>query len=156
VFNTYFFSLLETMLKRNEYDYKLLERIVSKRKVNLKNYKMLVVPMYLGGFHWQLLAVDMVHDKFYVVDSVIPDSSKIKLNVSSFTVFFSTYLHLNRAGRIQCEDNIELWTTDVPRTLPSAANSYDCGMFACLNMESLSKVPSISGIRYQSNDQGFS
>lgn len=44
-FNTYFYTMLEGMFQRGDYDYKKLERVLTRKKVNLKNYKMVLLPI---------------------------------------------------------------------------------------------------------------
>jgi Ulp1 family protease len=46
------------------------------------------------------------------------------------------------------EENLELWSTEVPKTIPHQSNGYDCGMCLCLNMESLSRLPKVEEIKY--------
>lgn len=70
VFNTYFYTMLESMLKRGDYDYKKLERVITRKKVNLRNYKMILVPINIEKYHWFLLALDLTEDKFYIIDSM--------------------------------------------------------------------------------------
>lgn len=70
VFNTYFYTMLESMLKRGDYDYKKLERVITRKKVNLRNYKMILVPINIEKYHWFLLAADLTEDKFYIIDSM--------------------------------------------------------------------------------------
>lgn len=69
-FNTYFFTQLEDMLKRGDYDYKRLERILIRKKVNLRNFKMVLVPVNIERYHWFVICVDLVDDKFYAIDSM--------------------------------------------------------------------------------------
>jgi Ulp1 family protease len=62
VLPTYFYTLIEDTLKRGDYSYKKTERVLSRSKVNLKHYKMIVTPINLGGYSWILLVADMVND----------------------------------------------------------------------------------------------
>ena len=70
IFNTYFYTMIEGMLKRGDYDYKKLERILTRKKINLRNYKTVVVPINIKKYHWLMLCADLVEDKFYVIDSM--------------------------------------------------------------------------------------
>ena len=70
IFNTYFYTMIEGMLKRGDYDYKKLERILTRKKINLRNYKTVVVPINIEKYHWLMLCADLVEDKFYVIDSM--------------------------------------------------------------------------------------
>ena len=56
--------MIEQMLKRGDYDYRKLERVLKRKKVNLKNYKMIIVPINIERYHWFILAVNLVEDKF--------------------------------------------------------------------------------------------
>ena len=69
-FNTYFYTMIENMLQRDDYDYRKLERVLTRKKVNLKNYKMVMVPINIEKFHWFLICADLVDEKFYVIDSM--------------------------------------------------------------------------------------
>ena len=54
---------------------------------------------------------------------------------------------------MKCEDNLELWRTEVPKSVPAQGNGYDCGMCMCLNIESLSRLPKVEGISYVNNSE---
>ena len=60
-------------------------------------------------------------------------------------------MHNVKGGKIRCEDNLELWRCDVPKSIPAQGNGYDCGMCLCLNMEILSRNPKVCDIKYEVN-----
>ena len=39
IFNTFFFTMIEDMIRRDDYSYQKLVRIINRKKINLKNYK---------------------------------------------------------------------------------------------------------------------
>lgn len=47
-----------------------MERGLNKKKINLKNYKMVIVPINIEKAHWLLLVADLVNEQFYIVDSM--------------------------------------------------------------------------------------
>lgn len=54
---------------------------------------------------------------------------------------------------MKCEDNLDLWRTEIPKSIPQQPNGYDCGLCLSLNMESLSRVPKVSEIQYVVNGE---
>lgn len=62
--------MINDQLKRGEYDYKRLERVVSRKKVNLRNYKHILLPVNIEHTHWFLLCADLIEDKIYIIDSM--------------------------------------------------------------------------------------
>lgn len=149
-FNTYFYTMMEGMFQRGDYDYKKLERVITRKKVNLKNYKMVMLPVNIQHYHWFLICADLVEDKFYVIDSM-KSSTDHSQYVNNFKKFLHDYLRANKGGRMKCEDNLELWRTETPKNVPQQPNGYDCGLCLCLNMESLSRAPKVNEIQYQMN-----
>ena len=69
-FNSFFYTLLESSLSKGQYDFKKLERIVTKKKVNLRNYKMIVIPVNIQHYHWFVLAADLPRNTIYIIDSL--------------------------------------------------------------------------------------
>lgn len=78
----------------------MLERIINKNKVNLKNYKMLVVPVRAGNNYWQLVVADMANDTFHLLGAGKPNPGQVKQVVNYFAVFLGLYLNLNKVGRV--------------------------------------------------------
>lgn len=150
-FNTYFYTMIEDMLKRGDYEFKRLERVLIRKNVNLKNFKMIMVPINIEKSHWFLLCLDLVDDKFLVIDSMHSSLERANQFVGTFKKFFQDYLRSNKSGRMKCEDNLDLWATEVPKIIPRQPNGFDCGLCLCLNMESLSRAPKVSEIRYELN-----
>jgi sentrin-specific protease 1 len=83
------------MVQRGDYSYKRLERWLTRKKVNLRDYKIVVVPINLTHYHWLLLVVDQVNNKFYVVDSMRTNEEKAQTYVNTFITFYKDYLSNN-------------------------------------------------------------
>ena len=42
---------------------------------------------------------------------------------------------------------------EIPKMIPQQGNGHDCGMCVCLNMESLSRAPKVTEIKYDVNHE---
>lgn len=69
-FNSFFYTLLKDSMSKGQYNYKKLERIVNKKKVNLRNFKMILLPVNIEHYHWFLLCADLTQNKIFVIDSM--------------------------------------------------------------------------------------
>lgn len=47
------------------------------------------------------------------------------------------------------EENLELWRSEIVKSIPSQNNGFDCGMCLCLNMDSLSRSAKVEDIKYE-------
>ena len=72
-FNTFFYTMLEDMRSRDKYDFNKLNRIVSKKKVKLRECTNVLVPINIKNYHWLLLNCNLVENTFYVLDSMGTD-----------------------------------------------------------------------------------
>ena len=88
VMNTYFFTMMEDMNRRNDYNYKKLEKFITRKGVNIKNYIMLVVPINIKNSHWFMMAVDLVNEVFYILDSMKSNIDSALSYISLFKRFF--------------------------------------------------------------------
>jgi Ulp1 family protease len=79
---------------------------------------MIVVPINVEGCHWSLLVADMVNELFYFVDSMKTTTNEARQYVTNFKLFFQEYLNTHKGGR-KCEDNLDIWRTEVPKSIPS-------------------------------------
>ena len=79
--------MLEGMLQRGHYDYKKLERVLSKKKISLKNYKTVMLPINIEKYHWFLICADLVEEKFYVIDSMRSSTDHTPY-INNFKKFF--------------------------------------------------------------------
>lgn len=62
--------MIEDMIKREDYSYQKLARILSRKKVNLRDYKMIAFPINLKNFHWFVVVFDVTKETFYMIDSM--------------------------------------------------------------------------------------
>ena len=58
VMNTFFYTMLEDMKDRSDYVYAKCERILKRKKVNLGDYSLTIIPVNITGSHWFLVAYD--------------------------------------------------------------------------------------------------
>ena len=58
VMNTFFYTMLEDMRDRSDYVYTKCERILKRKKVNLADYQLTIVPVNITGSHWFLAAFE--------------------------------------------------------------------------------------------------
>jgi Ulp1 family protease len=58
------------MLKKGETDFKKLERGLQRKKVNLLDYKCLLLPINIEKYHWFMLVADLTKNKFSIIDSM--------------------------------------------------------------------------------------
>lgn len=79
VFNSFFFTQLKTMRHAeratNQYNFKKLLKIVTKKNVNLRRCTNIVFPINIEKSHWLLIAMNMPTSTFYIIDSLLPSMS---------------------------------------------------------------------------------
>ena len=84
------------MKQPGQYNYKKLERIVNRKKVNLRNFKMIFVPVNIEHYHWFLLCADLVNKQILVIDSMHPREEEAMQHALNFKKFLQDYFNNNK------------------------------------------------------------
>jgi Ulp1 family protease len=124
-----------------------LNRIVTKKKVKLRDKTNLLVPINIRDYHWLLLNCDLVSNTFYVLDSMGILHGSAQSHIAVFKQFLQDYFHFTKPGagrktslfNQSLEDNLALWQTRIPNDLTKQINGSDCGVHTCMNMEKVVK-----------------
>ncbi len=128
--NTFFFTLLEDMEARSEYRFEKCERIVKRKKVNLKEYAQVIIPVNVTSTHWFLMVYEVGSRTLNVVDSMKGSESSYMSYFNTLLPFLQDYFSVDRTS-------IQLHLIE---TTPQQGNSFDCGLCSCVNLETLSRT----------------
>jgi hypothetical protein len=138
VMNTFFFTMLEDMHARGDYNFAKLQRILRRIKFNLDTYETLVIPVNVKQCHWFLLRVCFTTYTIQVVDSILCTEGQAGVYASVLERFL-----VDLSG-------ISTWRIETLESVPQQGNAYDCGLFACVNMELMSRgLP----VRYEVDEE---
>ena len=122
-FSTFFFSRLM------DAGYSAVRRWT--KKVDLFSYSLVLVPIHLG-LHWSLAALDMAAKSITYYDSM-------GVNNEAALAGLSNYLREEHRIKKQTELDLSEWKQVIAENIPQQMNGSDCGMFACLFAEYLSR-----------------
>lgn len=130
VFDTFFW----TRLKSHGYNQVKNDT----KRIDIFSYEKLLIPINISH-HWMLVGYDVLNKKIIYFDSV--ESSK-KARMEYISKVVGRYLeseHLTKKGYVLNTDQLHY----VDGNSPFQNNSYDCGVFTCINAELFSKgIPS--------------
>jgi sentrin-specific protease 1 len=87
VFNTFFYTMLEDMHGRGSYSYTKCERVLKRKKVDLRatGYRHIVFPINVRSSHWYLAVYIIDTKEIVIVDSLISSSySEVRDILSTF------------------------------------------------------------------------
>lgn len=70
VLNTFFFTLIEQMLERGDYQYSKLQRTLKRLNVKLDEYSLTVIPINVKNNHWLCAGIDLRSRTVYIIDSL--------------------------------------------------------------------------------------
>lgn len=110
--NTFFYTMLEDMT-RKEYSYTKLARILSRKKLNLHDYSLILIPINITSSHWLFAALDFAHLKLTVVDSMGCRPTQLEAYYSNLKRFLSDYLQTTKPEQVMCD-----WTLEVAANTP--------------------------------------
>jgi Ulp1 family protease len=148
IFNTFFYTMIEDMQGRNDYDFKKLMRIINRKKVNLLDYEYVLIPVNQTHYHWYLLSINLRTQTFDLIDSMTTAQETLATSLSVLQPFLHDYLTAT-----QIETPQTSFKSQILPDVPKQQNGSDCGLFTCLNMELLARVGTIGSY---SVDQEFS
>jgi Ulp1 family protease len=91
--NTFFFTMLEDMQSRSEYSFAKCERVLKRKKVNLRDYQYLIVPVNVRASHWFMMAYEVETAKVWIVDSMIGGQEGYQKYLSALSPFLYDYFN---------------------------------------------------------------
>lgn len=151
-FYTTFYTMLTDMNRLGTYNFRKLQRIVEKQKVNLRTLKTILIPINLTDSHWLLMSLDLTENIFYIIDSMGSSKQSAEHYVNVVRQFLQEYFHATKSESKSTirksfqpaafDDNLANWKIVTPKDVTRQINGSDCGMHTCINMELLSRGPS--------------
>mmetsp|Transcript_51803 Transcript_51803/g.123273 ORF Transcript_51803/g.123273 Transcript_51803/m.123273 type:complete len:431 (-) Transcript_51803:14-1306(-) len=130
--NTFFWPKLAGQDGKT-YSYKDVKRWTIRAKVDIFEKDYVIFPMNMGGNHWATGAINLRDKCFHYLDSLS------LLPPKNFVTFLQKYLndeHQAKRGGVPLE-GVDAWQ-HAQLEVPQQANGYDCGVFTCCIVESLS------------------
>ena len=141
--------MLTDMKRLNDYNFRKLQRIVEKQKIKLRNLKTILIPININHSHWLLMSLDLVNNKFYVIDSMGSSKQNAEFHVNIVKQFLQDYFHATKSEsksmqrksfvNSSLDDNLVNWKIESPKDVTYQINGSDCGMHTCMNMEILTR-----------------
>lgn len=101
------------------------------RKVDLFSYDLLLVPIHLG-VHWCMATIDIRNKSIRYFDSMLGDNNKCLESLY-------TYMKEEHQDKKSSPLDMTEWTVENVKDIPQQMNGSDCGMFACMFAEYLSR-----------------
>lgn len=101
------------------------------RKVDLFSYDLLLVPIHLG-VHWCMATIDLRSKCVRYYDSMLGDNNKCLESLY-------TYMKEEHQDKKSSPLDMTGWTVENVKDIPQQMNGSDCGMFACMFAEYLSR-----------------
>ncbi|KAJ1830184.1 SUMO1 sentrin specific peptidase 1 [Coemansia sp. RSA 2711] len=118
-FNTFFYSTL------NDNGYARVRRWT--RRVKLFEMDLVVVPVHLG-VHWCCAIIDFRKRTIFYYDALLGDNPKCLRTLLN-------YLHEESKDKLAVAFDESGWTLACPKDIPRQRNGYDCGVFAVMFAE---------------------
>jgi len=166
-FNTFFWSKL--CPNDSVYDYNAVRRWTSRKKIDIFNKDILLIPVHVTGSHWALGVIHMVKRKVYFLDSL---TSSRDTTPSLFAENAKRWIidedRDKRKGVGAKEwDDEEDWklirnssqerrkkghTLDNPPVVPQQTNGNDCGVFTCWHAECVADGRWFESIDFTADD----
>ena len=116
------------------YNYKSVQRWTSRKKIDLFSFDRFIVPMNIGKNHWALGLVDLKEKAIKYYDSLAEGTIH-----KSFVSHMKKYLADEWKDKKKGEECPDFENFETPLVYPpQQSNSYDCGVFTCMNAECLS------------------
>ena len=119
-FNTFFYTQLDQMRQQGSYNFRKLQRIVQKKKVNLRRLKNVLIPINIKSYHWLLMNLNMLSGTFEVLDSMPTSLQSVEGQIDIVRQFLQDYFHSTKSESPckKLEDNTALWKVSIPQITP--------------------------------------
>ena len=132
IWNSFFWLKLSS--DGQGYNYKSVQRWTSRKKIDLFSFDRVIVPMNIGKNHWALGLVDFREKSIKYYDSLAEGTIH-----KSFVSHMKQYLSDEWKDKKKGEEMPDFNAFDTPLVYPpQQSNSFDCGVFTCMNAECLS------------------
>jgi Ulp1 family protease len=95
-FNTFFYTMLEDMRVSNSYNFRKLQRIVNKKKINLRQLKNILIPINIRDYHWLLFDCNLSSNTFYIIDSMGSSRQEASHHIETIKQFLQDYFHATK------------------------------------------------------------
>ncbi len=116
------------------YNYKSVQRWTSRKKIDLFSFDRVIFPMNIGKNHWALGLVDLKDKAIMYYDSLAEGTVH-----KSFAGHIKKYLADEWKDKKKGEETPDFDAFETRLVYPpQQSNSFDCGVFTCMNAECLS------------------
>jgi len=108
------------MRQQGSYNFRKLQRIVQKKKVNLRRLKNVLIPINIKSSHWLLMNLNMSSGTFEVLDSMSTNLQNVEHHIDIVRQFLQDYFHSTKSESPcnKLEDNTTLWKVRIPQITP--------------------------------------
>ncbi|CAD2105555.1 sentrin-specific protease 1, putative [Plasmodium vinckei brucechwatti] len=125
-FSTFFFQSLNF---NGSYNYSKVARWTKRKKIDILEYDLILIPLHVGGNHWTLGAINIKDKHIKLYDSLNMPNRK-------FFEYMKRYIVDEVKDKKQINIDISPWTynpSGLPEEgIPYQENGYDCGVFTCM------------------------
>ncbi|SCN63419.1 sentrin-specific protease 1, putative [Plasmodium chabaudi adami] len=125
-FSTFFFQSLNF---NGSYNYSKVARWTKRKKIDILEYDLILIPLHVGGNHWTLGAINIKDKQIKLYDSLNMPNRK-------FFEYMKRYIVDEVKDKKQINIDISPWTynpSGLPEEgIPCQENGYDCGVFTCM------------------------
>ncbi|CAD2105472.1 sentrin-specific protease 1, putative [Plasmodium vinckei lentum] len=125
-FSTFFFQSLNF---NGSYNYSKVSRWTKRKKIDILDYDLILIPLHVGGNHWTLGAINIKDKHIKLYDSLNMPNRK-------FFEYMKRYIVDEVKDKKQINIDISPWTynpSGLPEEgIPCQENGYDCGVFTCM------------------------
>jgi sentrin-specific protease 1 len=117
----------------NGYNYKAVQRWTTRKKIDIFSVERMIVPMNIGKNHWALGVVDLKNKKIQYFDSLAEGCVH-----NGFANYMKKYLTDEWKDKKPDQPAPDFFEFETPLVYPpQQSNSFDCGVFTCMNAECL-------------------
>ncbi|SCN63454.1 sentrin-specific protease 1, putative [Plasmodium chabaudi chabaudi] len=125
-FSTFFFQSLNF---NGSYNYSKVARWTKRKKIDILEYDLILIPLHVSGNHWTLGAINIKDKQIKLYDSLNMPNRK-------FFEYMKRYIVDEVKDKKQINIDISPWTynpSGLPEEgIPCQENGYDCGVFTCM------------------------
>ena len=132
VWNTFFWQKLSDDGKG--YNYKNVQRWSTKKKIDVFNNELMLVPINVGKNHWALGVVDLKNERIEYWDSLGADHKRFKQWILKYLE--DEWKDKKAAKPFPYSFGKQ---SDSHAEIPNQHNSYDCGVFTCMFAECITR-----------------
>ncbi|KAH9487128.1 Sentrin-specific protease 1 [Psilocybe cubensis] len=126
----YFSSFFWTKMTQEGYDKGRLAKWT--KKLDIFSKDAILIPVNHGNAHWTAASINFRQKRFESYDSMNMAKSKVFQVLRSYV----NSEHMNKRNK---PFNFDGWEDWAPASTPQQENGYDCGVFTCQFLESLSR-----------------